>query len=123
MFKLIVLLKRKRGTTPDQFRAYYEEHHAPLVRRCAPLLRRYVRNYLSGFGNEMYPTDTDPFYDCVTEAWFDNQAAFKLSAGAILEPTVARQIAEDEERFLDRAQIRWFVTEEVEGVPSKAGND
>ena len=112
MFKLIVLLKRKPGTTMAEFRDHYERHHAVLVVDSSPLLRRYVRNYLTGIGNELYPADAEPPFDCITEAWFDSEDDFRRSADGILVPGKAAEIVADEERFLDRGATRWYTAVE-----------
>jgi hypothetical protein len=40
MFKLIILAKRKPGISMDEFRHYYEEHHAVLAQKLSPPLVR-----------------------------------------------------------------------------------
>jgi len=113
---MIVLLKRKPGTTMAEFQSYYEKYHAPLVIGSNPLLRKFVRNYLSGVGNEMYPEDAETPFDCVTEAWFDSEADYQRSVAGILNPEKAREIAEDEEQFLDRDATRWYTAIERESA-------
>jgi uncharacterized protein (TIGR02118 family) len=121
MFKLIVLLKRKPGTSVAEFRDYYETRHAKLVAESAPLMRNYVRNYLTPVGNDLYAIDAAPPYDCVTEAWFDSEEDFTNTVGAILTPEKAAEIAADEERFLDKPAIRWFTVDVVESVLDPTG--
>ena len=65
MIKLILLLKRKEGTTPEEFHRYYEENHVPLATSLQPELAAYRRNYVAL--NTVGVTD----YDCVTETWYD----------------------------------------------------
>lgn len=114
MYKMIVFLKRKAGLTDAAFRDYYEQHHAALVRRAAPQMRKYVRNYLTPMGNAAYPPDATGAVDCVTEAWFATQADCEAAIAGILNSTLVDEIARDEENLFDRAQIRWFACEEVE---------
>ena len=63
--KAIILLTRREGDTPEEFRRWWLEEHAPLARQL-PGLRRLVFNLADG----------DAGYDGVSELWFDSQAAF-----------------------------------------------
>jgi uncharacterized protein (TIGR02118 family) len=114
MFKVIVLLKRKPGTTMEEFQRYYENNHAALITKNIPSIRKYVRNYLTPVGNEHYALDGESQFDCVSEALFDSEEEFMKGVAAILEPAKAREIMADEERFLDRSSIRWFTVTERE---------
>lgn len=114
MYKMIVLLKRKAGLSDAAFKDYYEQHHAALVKRAAPQMRKYVRNYLTPMGNAVYPPDATGSVDCVTEAWFATKEDCEAAIAGILGSTLADEIVRDEEKLFDRAQIRWFACDEVE---------
>lgn len=45
-------------------------------------------------------------YDVVVELKFQDAAAFKALMEYIRQPEIAKKIADDEERFLDRSQTR-----------------
>ena len=60
MIKQIFLIKRKTGMTFDEFKRYYLEIHAPLVKLSFPEIERYVVNLALQRGKET------PF-DAVTE--------------------------------------------------------
>ncbi|MCU1415422.1 MAG: EthD family reductase [Microbacteriaceae bacterium] len=105
--KSVVLLRRKPGTTHEQFVDYYENHHVPLALGLMPSISRHVRNYvdhsslttarqLSGEGS-----GPDPYFDVITEVWFDDEAAHAAFRTALSNPDVVRVLQEDEDRFLD----------------------
>ena len=104
--KLILFVRRRPDLTHDEFKSRYESGHAPLARSVLPLLRNYVRNYLSRM-----PGGPEPEYDVVTEFWFDSLAD--------LEETVrwagteeGQVLARDEAEFMDRSSMRVFIAEE-----------
>ena len=66
--KAIILLTRREGDTPEEFRRWWLEEHAPLARQL-PGLRRLVFNLADG----------DAGYDGVSELWFDSQEAFDVA--------------------------------------------
>lgn len=81
MFKAVILLTRREGTTPEEFRAWWLETHAPLARQL-PGLRRLVFNVVE--------TDGAP-YDGVSELWFDSVEAFEAAYAS----EVGLRVAED----------------------------
>lgn len=123
MFKMIVFLKRKPGMSDQAFRDYYEKNHAMLVQRSAPKMRKYVRNYITPIGNEMYAPDDSGGVDCVTEAWFETTEDYESTISHILGSTIAEDLARDEENLFDRPFIRWFKAEEFESELDKADHD
>jgi hypothetical protein len=121
VFKMIVLLKKKPGMSDAAFRDYYERHHAQLVKRSAPTMRKYVRNYLSPIGNEAYAADEGGAVSCVTEAWFQSKEEFEQTVAGILSFEIAKALVRDEENLFDRPFIRWFAAQEVESDLSTGG--
>ena len=114
MFKMMVFLKKRAGMSKTAFREYYESCHALLVRRTAPKMRRYVRNYLTPLGNEVYAAQENGEVDCITEAWFETDEDFEATMADILATDLAKALVEDEERLFDRPFIRWFRADEIE---------
>jgi uncharacterized protein (TIGR02118 family) len=108
MNKLILLVKRKKGTTHEEFRQHYINSHAPLARANLPHLRKYVRNFLTAM-----PGQPEPAYDCVTEFWFDDRAGLDAST-AFAQSAEGQILAEDEERFMDRSSMLCYFAEEHE---------
>jgi len=114
--KLMFLLKRKPGTTFEQFRDYYEKRHAPLAVRLLPYFESYERNYIlhdqeygpSGIGAKVG-------FDVVTCIRFKTRTDYERMLQALSDSTVLEQIVQDEERFMDRSPEGrlMFVVDEV----------
>ncbi|MFW3895157.1 EthD domain-containing protein [Pseudomonas bharatica] len=106
MVKLILLVKRKPSLSFEAFREYYELTHAPLAASKLKHLRHYCRNFLTSF-----PGQPEPAYDCVTEFWFDDHDALAQTM-AFARSSEGQVLAEDEERFMDRASMRTYIADE-----------
>ncbi|MGX7730996.1 EthD domain-containing protein [Rhodococcus sp. 14C212] len=120
MFKAYVMIKRKPGTTLEDFITYYENKHAPLAVKMVPGLRRYVRHYLRNWENGTYRSDMEAPYDVVTEIWFDDRAAFDVGMAHLTSPETAAVIGADEEKVFDRQSITFLtVDDERETDPSE----
>ena len=112
MIKLILVAKRKTGMSRDAFIDYYENRHAPLCQSLCPGQSGYRRNYVhhdqvlipQGFTGEVD-------YDVVTEVIWDDRESFERTMAKAADPEVAAQIASDEENFLQRESMRFFVVE------------
>jgi hypothetical protein len=111
---MVVLLKKKPGMSDAAFKDYYERHHAQLVRQSAPRMRKYVRNYLTPIGNEVYAADEGGTVSCVTEAWFQSKEEFEQTIAGIFGSDTAEALTRDEENLFDRPFIRWFAADEIE---------
>jgi uncharacterized protein (TIGR02118 family) len=104
--KIILLVRRRSDLTHEQFKERYESGHAPLARAKLPLLRKYVRNYLTSI-----PGQPEPEYDVVTEFWFDSMDDLEET----MRWTASEEgqvLARDEAEFMDRASMRPFLAEE-----------
>lgn len=118
MIKFIVLLKRKAGSTPQQFRDYYENIHIPLgAKYVGHLLVNFRRHYpsqLSSFVEHEVPEGEGPYfgegvdcaYDCISVYSLRDEFAFKEMTEILSDPEIKTILAEDEERFLDRSACR-----------------
>lgn len=110
--KSIVMLKRKQGLTPAEFRTSYEARHSRLALRLfGHLWLEYRRNYLgpaNRFAAEAgTPTDdaaagTSCPYDAITEIVYHDRAALEESNRIAALPENARLLAEDEASLFDR---------------------
>jgi hypothetical protein len=111
MFKLFVVTKRNPKLTMEQFIDHYEHVHAPMNRRLYPQMKRYVRNYLKPVDADM-PTDNEAPFDCITEAYFDDEEGFRsvLRDMENNEENTAEHL-EDEEKLFDRSRVWWFTAE------------
>lgn len=67
MIKLVAMLRRPFGTSPEKFQRWWLEEHVPKVRRY-PGLRKYVVSLSvpSALG--------EPIFDGMAELWFDGMA-------------------------------------------------
>ena len=114
MLKAVVFLRRRADLTQEQFRSHYENNHVPLVRRWLPTIGRYVRNYLeltsvsAGRQDDSTGAAPTPYFDVITEIWFDDQKAYDDFVLALQDPEVSRALQEDEERFLDRSIVQTY---------------
>jgi len=121
MAKLVFLLKRKPGTTKEQFREHYETSHVKLAEKyIGHLLTGYHRNYPTFAtlnpseqpeGSEVKPYDFQ--YDAVTEMRVRDDAAIAEIARIFNDPAIQPILAEDELKFLDRASTVMLVCDEV----------
>jgi uncharacterized protein (TIGR02118 family) len=107
MVKAIALLKRKEGLSLEEFVEHYEKIHVPLILKYSTGVKRYVRNYVSGNGDK----DQSSF-DCITEIWYEDMTAYETSVGVWLTEK-GQVIIDDEESFLDRSKIKFFLVNEV----------
>lgn len=108
MIRLVSMLKRKPGTTHQEFLDYWFGTHGPLIRNCSAA--KYVRRY------EQHPAvwppegsrQPEPDFDGVTIQHFDSAEDFFAHMG---EPDFPEVMA-DTERFLDTSNICWVITDE-----------
>jgi len=92
MIKLITLLKRKRGTSVQEFQEHWLNVYGPLVAK-APGLKRYVQSHalIQGYAKG------DLLFDGIDERWFESGQAMR----AFRESPEAKAAALDEVTFLD----------------------
>jgi len=112
MIKLIALLTRKPGMSRDDFIAYYETQHAPLMLRLAPMIHAYIRNFIDWAGAFPAADGSTTDFDCVTEIWFATAADHAAALAIWAQPANAAAIAADEENIFDRSKTRMFLVEE-----------
>lgn len=114
MYKAIALLKSRSDLTRDEFIAYYETHHVPLIRSLLPEICEYRRNFIEA-PVHLGPDCAQADYDVITELWFADRTAFESAMARHARPEVGGRIGADEENFLDRAKSRMYVVEERGG--------
>ena len=118
MIKLVFTLRRREGTTREEFQRYWLEDHGRLVtslRDALPQMRRYVQSHtIDGPANESIRAgrgSAEP-YDGITEVWFDGLDS--MSAGTEAAAEAGRRLLADEGTFIDLAGSSIFVTVEHE---------
>ena len=117
MITLVLLLKRKRGITKEQFKHHYETSHVALAKKYFGHLfldyrRHYVESGLVDDGASL--TDTpDAEYDAVTTVVLQDKAAVDEFLRIAALPDLYPILKADEERFLDRPAMRMMFCEEV----------
>ena len=120
--KVMLMLRRKEGITPQEFRAAYEEGHSRLgLRLFGHLWSEYRRNYLgaannfaaeSGTPTDAVASESECPYDVITELVFDDMAALDEMNRIAAIPDNQRLLSEDEERLFDRERC-WTAMCEV----------
>ena len=120
MFKTVCLLKRRDGMSMKDFMDYYESHHRKIGEKVLPKGVYYVRRFLHGVPNPLTGELTELEFDCLTEMWFESKEAFEVAMEALSEPSVAAEIAEDEEKLFDRSKIRFCTIEEHKSAQPEA---
>ncbi|MDJ0789196.1 MAG: EthD domain-containing protein [Myxococcota bacterium] len=119
MVKLVFCIRRRPEMSPDEFRKYWRETHAPKVAGFAEGLRarRYVQSHtLDSVLNEALrgSRGAGPPYDGVTEVWWDSEAAMTEAMRGEGGVAAGRALLEDERRFIDLEASTLFLTEEHE---------
>lgn len=112
MYKAIALLKARPGLSKERFVAYYEQHHVPLILRLMPQIKDYRRNYVQVQGAYLAAGVAGLDFDAVTELWYSTEADYQAAMAVLNDPAILKEIADDEEQFLDRDKTRMFVVEE-----------
>jgi len=112
MIKRIILLKRKPGLSPEQFRKQYEEVHVPLALNLLPTVRKFVRNYVITT-NAIPTSNEEPEFDCITEQWFDDMEAYQAMMEAAAGDA-GQALKHSGQVFVDGAAVVRFLVEEVE---------
>ncbi|NQT71212.1 MAG: EthD domain-containing protein [Chloroflexi bacterium] len=106
MIKTIALLKRKPGLSREEFVEHYEDVHVPLIMKHSTGLNKYVRNHILALAES-----EEAEYDCITELWYEDMEAFKSSVN-VWGTEAGKVIINDENRFIDRSKIVFFMVDE-----------
>lgn len=110
MVKEMALIRRKSGLSREEFIRYYEEVYAPLMVKCCPHIKRYVRNYtVKVFIPQLAVDELD--FDCITEVWYEDMEGFK-AMGHFYTSEASKVIHDAEENFMDTRKIVMFLAEE-----------
>ena len=124
MYKLMTLLRRKQGTTHEQFKAYYENVHSKMGDKyLPPYCKKYLRHYLTPIAPQMKAGQPPhPDFDAVVELWFDTEADCKAFEASVSAPELVKEIIADEDMFVDRSLIfRYRVEDHLSWGPPDPG--
>ena len=113
MVKTFNFFKRKPGLSVDDFRNYWLNEHAAII-RAIPELRKYVASIAlpSSYRNR------EPLYDGISEAWFDDEDAIRANA----DSAPRRAASADDAKFVDMSKAGSIITDEIlqkEGTTDK----
>lgn len=118
MIRLVFVLRRKPNLTRAEFQQYWRDVHGPLVAKHSTVLNilRYVQlhtlddpinNQLAGARGTM-----EQPYDGVAELWWTNREALGATTDSAARQAAAKELLEDEARFIDLPQSPlWFAYE------------
>lgn len=106
-FKLLIFLKRKPGTSLEEFRRYYEDRHVPLCMKYMAGPTGYVRRFVE-------PTEglPEPDFDVVTELTYPDAAMRDGTLAVMSRDQMPADVIADEEMFIDRSKSRFFAVSE-----------
>ncbi|TMB99245.1 MAG: EthD family reductase [Chloroflexi bacterium] len=119
MIKLTFCVRRLPELSLEEFHRYWLEKHGPLVRRHARALniRRYVQLHtLESPLNDALRRSRDAMepYDGVAELWWDSAEEMASGTRTPEGQEAARELLEDERRFIDLAHSSLWVGQEHE---------
>lgn len=120
MIKLTFCLRRRPDLSPEEFRRYWKEEHGPLVRDRAGMLG--IRKY-----QQVHTLDepelhralqarnggAPPPFDGIAEAWVDDVETFRAGTGTAESRQAARELREDEARFIDLPNSPMWLGQEI----------
>jgi uncharacterized protein (TIGR02118 family) len=117
-YKILLFMKRRPGMTMEAFQDYYENHHAPLCRKYASGISRYVRRFLTPHPNPETGESGELPYDVITELWFEDEATFRGTVKYLATSIMPDEVVEDEKRLFDRPRMRMATVVERDSPPS-----
>lgn len=111
MVKMLIFFKRKPGMPVEAFQHHWRTVHADIIARL-PGVRRYVQSHVLASSYRK----SEPAFDAVAEASFDDTQAMKALVGS---PEYAEVLA-DEPSFIDRPTMQSIITDEhvIKDVPA-----
>jgi hypothetical protein len=120
--KLVAMISRKPGMTPEEFEDYYEKHHVTMSLDIHhETFHKYTRNFIQHDSPFTHLSgDLTTPCDVITEVWF-REKDFPKFLETANKPEVRRRVIEDESNFMDRNSLRMFIVTEHEGPPSQRG--
>jgi hypothetical protein len=115
-YKILLFMKRRPEMTREAFRAYYEDHHAPLCMKYTSGVGRYIRRFLTPHVNPDSSVTEELPFDVITELWFKDEAIFRGTLEYLRTAIMPDEIVEDERQLFDREKTRMATVVECESV-------
>jgi uncharacterized protein (TIGR02118 family) len=121
--KLVYVARRRPEMTPEEFREYFADGHAALLRELQAVMgfRKYVQSHpLESPVNAAFAKargmslETPP--DGVTELWWDSLEDLVAGFSGPEGEKAGRRLIEDEAKFIDFTTSRAFITQERQVV-------
>lgn len=119
MINITLLLKRKPGTSKDDFKRAYENHAEIAMKHLGHLYVRYLRNYTIAQGAHAGNTSSaadpnaDTMFDAITTITLKDRESLAEMQRIASTPEIFQEFIEDEEKWLDRSAKVVFTTEEL----------
>jgi hypothetical protein len=117
MIKIAFCLRRLPQLSHEEFRRYWYEHHAPLVRKHQKVLRiaRYIQLHseLGDLTDKLrgFRSSPEPF-DGIAEVWYQTREALETLGKDPDARAASRELLEDETRFIDLSRSPIWVGKE-----------
>lgn len=119
MIKLVFCVRRRSDLSVDDFKKYWVENHAPLVKKHAAALeaKRYVQSHTveddTNAALRASRGATEAF-DGIAEVWWDSRDALSAVLSRPEGQAAGDALLEDERNFIDLSRSCLFLTEEHE---------
>ena len=120
MIKTVGLLKRRKGMSTEEFRAYYESTHRVIGEKyLGGHAVKYMRRCLNPASDPAAATfGPDGDFDAILEIWYPDRETHEAVAKRLSEPEAAAEVLADELKLFDRPRNRFFtLTEAVSDLP------
>jgi len=119
MIKLVFCIHRRPELSADDFKRYWIEKHALLVKKHAARLgaKRYVQSHtLEDDTNAALRASRGALeaFDGIAEVWWDSRDALAAALSRPEGQAAGAELLEDEREFIDLARSSLFLTEEHE---------
>lgn len=117
MIKLVFVIRRRSGLTPEEFHRYWLDEHGPLAKKLLTELgaRRYVQAHTLQtdlHGALAAARGTAEAYDGLAEIWWDSLDHLVTASASEQGQRVNEILVEDEAKFIDFERSSLFMTEE-----------
>jgi uncharacterized protein (TIGR02118 family) len=114
MITMLVLVRRKAGTSPEEFYRYWRYEHAALTKTVPDFwshVRKYVQYHPLESAGELSAFQGEPFgYDGIGQMWFDDVDGMIKT---FQHPGYKQLIQPHEAKFVDLAAFKVLVATEV----------